>query len=61
MEIFFQIWGIFAKRTLRQPEEVLVRILEETEYRSRNSKQEKTFECKHPGPRILRNTGRGHT
>lgn len=44
-----QIWDIDAKRSLRQPEEVVVRILEETEYltRSRNSKQKEAVVCKH--------------
>lgn len=45
VEVFFQIWCVYAKRTLTQPEELVVRIVKETEYlvRSRNCSKVSLF------------------
>ena len=57
---FLQIWGTDAKRALRQPGEVVVRILEGTEYltRNRNSKQKEAVECKHSSLGTLKTLGK---
>lgn len=57
---FLQIWGRDANRALRQPEEVVVRIPEETEHsmRNGNSKQKETVECKHSSLGTLKTLGK---